>query len=149
MLASTRRTPTSDRREHRGACKSTDGGKTWVAFKGAPGGDDYQYRVDQPERHRHHLLVADQGAVVTLNGGETWSSWYNQPTAQMFHVTTDNAFPVPRLRRAAGQRLRVRREPRQRRRRSRFANGTPPRRGIRLRRARPVDPDIVYGGPRK
>ena len=39
------------------------------------------------------IMTADQGAVVTLNGGETWSSWYNQPTAQFYHVSTDNAFP--------------------------------------------------------
>ena len=69
------------------------------------------------------LLVSDQGAVVSLNGGETWSSWYNQPTAQIYHVNTDNALSVSRLRRPAGKRLGVRREPRQRRRRSRSANG--------------------------
>ena len=39
------------------------------------------------------LLASDQGAVVTVNGGQTWSSWYNQPTAQFYHVATDNAFP--------------------------------------------------------
>ena len=39
------------------------------------------------------LLVVDQGAVVTLNGGQTWSSWFTQPTAALYHVMTDNAFP--------------------------------------------------------
>src|SRR5258708_16233272 len=39
------------------------------------------------------LIAADQGGTVTVNGGETWRSWYNQPTAQMFHVTADNRFP--------------------------------------------------------
>ncbi len=39
------------------------------------------------------LIAADQGAIITVNGGETWSSWYNQPTAQFYHVSTDNAFP--------------------------------------------------------
>jgi photosystem II stability/assembly factor-like uncharacterized protein len=75
------------------AYKSTDGGRTWTPFKGAPGGDDYQNGWINPNDPRIILLVADQGAVVSLNGGETWSSWYNQPTAQMYHVNTDNDFP--------------------------------------------------------
>ncbi len=73
--------------------KSTDGGRTWVPFKGAPGGDDYQNAWINPDDPNIILLVSDQGAVVTLNGGQTWSSWYNQPTAQLYHVMTDNAFP--------------------------------------------------------
>ena len=75
------------------AYKSTDGGKSWVPFKGAPGGDDYQNGWINPNDPNIILLVADQGAVVTLNGGESWSSWYNQPTAQLYHVNTDNDFP--------------------------------------------------------
>jgi len=73
--------------------KSTDGGRTFVPFKGAPGGDDYQNAWFNPNDPNIILLVADQGAVVTLNGGQTWSSWYNQPTAQLYHVMADNAFP--------------------------------------------------------
>jgi photosystem II stability/assembly factor-like uncharacterized protein len=73
--------------------KSTDGGKSWLPFKGAPGGEDYQNGWFNPENPDVMLLAADQGAVVTLNGGQTWSSWYNQPTAQMYHVSADNAFP--------------------------------------------------------
>ena len=73
--------------------KSTDGGKTWAPFKGAPGGEDYQNGWFNPDNPDIVLLAADQGAVVTLNGGATWSSWYNQSTAQMYHVTADNAFP--------------------------------------------------------
>ena len=73
--------------------KSTDGGKTWVPFKGAPGGEDYQSAWINPNDPNIILLVSDQGGVVTLNGGETWSSWYNQPTAQFYHVSADNAFP--------------------------------------------------------
>jgi photosystem II stability/assembly factor-like uncharacterized protein len=73
--------------------KSTDGGKTWAPFKGAPGGDDYQNAWINPDNPDIILLAADQGAVVTLNGGQTWSSWYNQPTAQLYHVMADNAFP--------------------------------------------------------
>lgn len=73
--------------------KSTDGGKTWAPFKGAPGGEDYQNGWINPDNPDIILMAADQGAVVTLNGGETWSSWYNQPTAQLYHVSADNAFP--------------------------------------------------------
>jgi photosystem II stability/assembly factor-like uncharacterized protein len=73
--------------------KSEDGGKTWVPFKGAPGGDDYQFGWINPNDPDVILLASDQGAVVSLNGGQTWSSWYNQPTAQLYHVMADNAFP--------------------------------------------------------
>ena len=73
--------------------KSGDGGKSWLALRGAPGGDDYHRLWIDPNDPRVILLAGDQGAVVTVNGGETWSSWYNQPTAQMFHVTADEAFP--------------------------------------------------------
>lgn len=75
------------------AMKSTDGGKTWLPFKGAPGGDDYQNAWINPSDPNIILLVSDQGAVVTLNGGKSWSSWYNQLTAQLYHVMADNAFP--------------------------------------------------------
>ncbi len=73
--------------------KSTDGGKTWVGWKGAPGGDDYQKGWINPNDGNIILLASDQGAIVTVNGGRTWSSWYNQPTAALYHVTADNAFP--------------------------------------------------------
>jgi photosystem II stability/assembly factor-like uncharacterized protein len=73
--------------------RSTDGGKTFSAIKGAPGGDDYHTIWINPTNPRIMLIAADQGATVSVNGGETWSSWYNQPTAQMFHVTADNRFP--------------------------------------------------------
>jgi photosystem II stability/assembly factor-like uncharacterized protein len=75
------------------AWKSTDGGKTFSALRGAPGGDDYHRFWINPDNPDIILLIADQGAIVTVNGGKTWSSWYNQPTAQMYHVSTDNAFP--------------------------------------------------------
>jgi photosystem II stability/assembly factor-like uncharacterized protein len=73
--------------------KSTDGGKTFVGFKGAPGGDDYQRIWISTENPQIIALSSDQGAVISVNGGATWSSWYNQPTAQFYHVTTDNRFP--------------------------------------------------------
>ncbi|MEO6214370.1 MAG: glycoside hydrolase [Vicinamibacterales bacterium] len=75
------------------AYRSDDGGKTWTSIKGAPGGDDYQRIWINPLQPDIMLFTADQGAVVTVNAGRTWSSWYNQPTAQMYHVTTDNQFP--------------------------------------------------------
>ncbi len=73
--------------------KSLDGGKTFSALRGAPGGDDYHRLWINPNDPDIILLASDQGAVVTVNGGQTWSSWYNQPTAQFYHVSTDNAFP--------------------------------------------------------
>ena len=73
--------------------KSTDGGKTFTAFRGAPGGDDYHRIWINPNNPDIILLASDQGAIITVNGGETWSSWYNQPTAQFYHVSADNAFP--------------------------------------------------------
>jgi photosystem II stability/assembly factor-like uncharacterized protein len=74
--------------------KSTDGGKTWSSFRGAPGGDDYQNLWINPNNGNIILLVSDQGAIVTVNGGRTWSSWFNQPTAQLYHaITTTNTFP--------------------------------------------------------
>jgi len=73
--------------------KSTDGGKTWSGFRGAPGGDDYQNLWINPNDPNVILLVSDQGALVTVNGGATWSSWYNQPTAQIYHVAVTTTFP--------------------------------------------------------
>jgi photosystem II stability/assembly factor-like uncharacterized protein len=73
--------------------QSRDGGKTFTAFKGAPGGDDYHELWIDPDEPRRMILSSDQGAIVTRNGGETWSSWFNQPTGQFYHVATDNQFP--------------------------------------------------------
>ena len=73
--------------------KSTDGGKTWFGFRGAPGGDDYQNLWINPNDPNIILLVSDQGALVTVNGGASWSSWYNQPTAQIYHVSVAPTFP--------------------------------------------------------
>jgi photosystem II stability/assembly factor-like uncharacterized protein len=73
--------------------RSSDGGKTWMGFRGAPGGDDYQNLWINPNNGRIILLVSDQGAIVTVNGGDTWSSWYNQPTAQLYHAIANNTFP--------------------------------------------------------
>jgi photosystem II stability/assembly factor-like uncharacterized protein len=75
------------------AWKSIDGGRTFTAFRGAPGGDDYQRAWINPVNPDIIAMTSDQGAVISLNGGETWSSWYNQPTAAFYHVSTDTAFP--------------------------------------------------------
>jgi photosystem II stability/assembly factor-like uncharacterized protein len=73
--------------------RSTDGGKTFLPFKGAPGGDDYhELRIDPADPQRM-ILGSDQGAVVTVDGGRTWSSWYNQPTAQFYHAAADDRVP--------------------------------------------------------
>jgi photosystem II stability/assembly factor-like uncharacterized protein len=73
--------------------RSTDGGKTWASLRGAPGGDDYQNLWINPDNPNIILLVSDQGALVSVNRGESWSSWYNQPTAQLYHVAVANSFP--------------------------------------------------------
>lgn len=73
--------------------RTEDGGKTISIVRGAPGGDDYHDIWVDPKNSDHLILGVDQGTTVSLDRGKTWSSWYNQPTAQMYHVTTDNQFP--------------------------------------------------------
>jgi len=73
--------------------KSTDGGRTWFGFRGAPGGDDYQQTWINPDNADIMAINSDQGAIVTVNGGKTWSSWYNQPTAAMYKVGIDDTWP--------------------------------------------------------
>ncbi len=73
--------------------RTEDGGLTWSAVRGAPGGDDYQKSWVNPTFPQVILLVSDQGGVVSSNRGESWSNWYTQPTAAVYHVTADNAFP--------------------------------------------------------
>ncbi len=73
--------------------RSEDGGKTISVLRGAPGGDDYHQIWIDPKDSSRMVLATDQGTTISLNYGKTWSSWYNQPTAQFYHVTTDNKFP--------------------------------------------------------
>ena len=73
--------------------RTENGGGSWSAVRGAPGGDDYQKTWINPTNPSILLVVSDQGGVVSANRGASWSNWYNQPTAAMYHVTTDNAFP--------------------------------------------------------
>jgi photosystem II stability/assembly factor-like uncharacterized protein len=73
--------------------RSTDGGRTFDAFAGAPSGDDYQLLWIDPGHSTRLLAGVDQGAVLSVDGGSSWSSWYNQPTGQFYHVATDDRFP--------------------------------------------------------
>ncbi len=70
-----------------------DAGKTWVPVKGAPGGDDYHQPWINPKDGNRMVLSSDQGTVVSVDGAKTWSTWYNQPTAQIYHLAADNRFP--------------------------------------------------------
>ena len=72
---------------------SKDGGKTVFVVRGAPGGDDYHELWVDPQQSSRLLLGTDQGTSISLDRGKTWSTWYNQPTAQLYHVTTDDSFP--------------------------------------------------------
>ncbi len=73
--------------------RSTDGGKSFTAIKGAPGGDDYHTMWIDPTNPARMMVGTDQGATITVNGGETWSPWYNQPTGEFYRVATDHRFP--------------------------------------------------------
>ena len=73
--------------------RSEDGGKTISIVRGAPGGDDYHQIWIDPRNSASMVLGTDQGTTISLDRGQTWSTWYNQPTAQLYHVITDNQFP--------------------------------------------------------
>ncbi len=73
--------------------KSIDGGKNFTVLKGAPGGDDYHYLWIDPSNSARMIQASDQGTSISVDTGKTWTSWYNQPTAQLYHVATDNNFP--------------------------------------------------------
>ncbi|HEY2177755.1 MAG TPA: hypothetical protein VGH15_04170 [Caulobacteraceae bacterium] len=73
--------------------RCSEGGKTCEIIKGSPGGDDYHFAWMNPLRPDHIALASDQGVVISVDGGKTWSSWYNQPTGQFYHLATDNRFP--------------------------------------------------------
>ncbi len=76
-----------------GMYRSTDGGASFHAFKGAPGGEDYHELWIDPANGRRMLVGADQGASVTLDGGRTWSLWYTEPISQIYHVATTWQYP--------------------------------------------------------
>ncbi|HUB20402.1 MAG TPA: hypothetical protein VL990_17305 [Acidobacteriaceae bacterium] len=76
-----------------GTYLTTDAGKTFTPIKSAPGGDDYHQLWVNPRDGRRMVLSSDQGTVVSVDGGKTWSTWYNQPTAEIYHVAADHQFP--------------------------------------------------------
>lgn len=73
--------------------RSTDGGKHFTAIKGSPDGDDFQQPWIDPTEPKRIIVGSDQGATISVNGGATWSSWFNQPTAQFYHIAADDRFP--------------------------------------------------------
>jgi len=79
--------------------RTRDGGKTWVALRGSPGGDDYHQAWISPDDPNTMIVASDQGAIITRNARTddprevTWSSWLNQPTAQIYHLSVDGRFP--------------------------------------------------------
>lgn len=73
--------------------RSTDGGRNFTILRGAPGGDDYHFLWLDPTDSKRMICAVDQGATISLNGGESWTGWYNQPTGQLYHVITDNQKP--------------------------------------------------------
>jgi photosystem II stability/assembly factor-like uncharacterized protein len=73
--------------------RSADAGKSWTAIKGAPGGDDYHQLWINPDDPKRMIVGSDQGGIVSVDGAVTWSSWYNQPTAQIYHIAPDYRFP--------------------------------------------------------
>jgi photosystem II stability/assembly factor-like uncharacterized protein len=75
------------------AMQSHDGGKTFDYLRGGPGGDDYQNLWISPDNGKVIALVGDQGALISENGGRTWSSWLNQSTAQLYHASVTPTFP--------------------------------------------------------
>jgi photosystem II stability/assembly factor-like uncharacterized protein len=134
-----------------GVYRSRDGGKTFgEPFKGSPGGDDYHQLWIYPDDGNIMILGGDQGAVISvegLNEHPTWSSWINQPIAQIYRLAVDNSFPywVTGAQQDSGA-VRVRS-------RGRFANITmrdwePLCAGgeAGYTAPDPLNPDIVYGG---
>jgi photosystem II stability/assembly factor-like uncharacterized protein len=79
--------------------RSKDGGHTWAALRGSPGGDDYHQPWVSPDDPNTMIVASDQGAIITRNARTddprdvTWSSWLNQPTAQIYHLSVDYRFP--------------------------------------------------------
>jgi len=73
--------------------RSTDGGQTFSAFKGAPGGEDPHVAWFDPTDNKRIFFGFDQGPAITLDGGQTWSGYYQIPIAQIYHIATDTQYP--------------------------------------------------------
>ncbi len=129
-----------------GLYRSTDGGATFTSIKGSPGGDDYHLLWIDPSEPSRMIVAVDQGATLSLDDGRTWSSWYNQPTAQFYHVTVDSAFPY-RLYGAQQDAGSVTISSRSDYGSISFRDWIPPGAGeAGYIVPDPTDPDIVYGG---
>jgi len=72
---------------------SHDGGKSFTGFKGAPGGDDPQQMWVDPTDGNRLFLGVDQGPTISLDGGRTWSGWYNIANGQFYHIAVSNSWP--------------------------------------------------------
>src|SRR5580658_1774523 len=73
--------------------RSTDAGKTWASYTGAPSGADFNFVWIDPTNDKYMILAVDQGTEISMDAGRTWTTWFNQPTGQMYNVTTDHGFP--------------------------------------------------------
>ena len=73
--------------------RSTDAGKTWASFTGAPSGADFNFVWIDPTNDHYMILAVDQGTEISMDGGHSWTTWYNQPTGQFYNVSTDHGFP--------------------------------------------------------
>jgi photosystem II stability/assembly factor-like uncharacterized protein len=73
--------------------RSTDGGAAFAPVRGDATGDDFHDLWIDPTAPERRILATDQGTLVSVDGGATWSTWHNQPTAQIYHVSTDDRFP--------------------------------------------------------
>jgi len=79
--------------------RSRDGGHTWDVIRGSPGGDDYQQAWISPDDPNVMITASDQGCIISQNVRSpdpkdiTWSSWYNQPIGQLYHISVDYRFP--------------------------------------------------------
>ncbi|HET7025385.1 MAG TPA: hypothetical protein VFI39_09300 [Gemmatimonadales bacterium] len=79
--------------------RSTDGGHSWVPLRGSPGGDDYHQPWVSPDDPDTLIVASDQGTIISRNARTpdprdvTWTSWLNQPTAQIYHVSVDYRTP--------------------------------------------------------
>ncbi len=73
--------------------RSLDGAHSFASYKGAPGGDDDRALWIDPRNPRRMIMGVDQGPTITVDGGKTWTPWYNLPNGQFYNVFTDNHFP--------------------------------------------------------
>ena len=126
--------------------RSTDGGKTLIAIKGAPGGDDYHTVWINPNDPRIIALASDQGATISVDGGANLELLVQPADGADVSRERRPALSVLGLRRPAGERLGVREQPRRlgRDHRARLASGRRAR--VRLRRSRSAAPGVFFGG---